>query len=91
MECIGRSECEEKIPWRPSDTTILSGAFYQDDYYPPSGFDFDRTQRDEPIMDNRELEGYNLDERLAAFVARVREEVKKQICEFKLNLNLRNL
>ncbi|KAK0403102.1 hypothetical protein QR680_016716 [Steinernema hermaphroditum] len=63
--------------WDSSDdlkTTILTGAFFQDNYGPPPGFCFDRFCGDDPIMDNEELEGYNVDQKVQMFV----EHIKKQ-------------
>ncbi|VDM51702.1 unnamed protein product [Angiostrongylus costaricensis] len=49
-------------------TQIFTGAFYRNDYGPPNGFCFDALCRDDPIMDNPDLEEYNLDEKISSFV-----------------------
>ncbi|KAK6031823.1 glycosyl hydrolase family 38 protein [Ostertagia ostertagi] len=67
---IGKNKSLEFI-WNTSDdlkTQILGGSFFQDDYGPPKGFCFDALCGDDPIMDNPDLEGYNLDEKISAFV-----------------------
>mmetsp|Transcript_40922 Transcript_40922/g.130781 ORF Transcript_40922/g.130781 Transcript_40922/m.130781 type:complete len:98 (+) Transcript_40922:553-846(+) len=43
-------------------------------YGPPPGFDFDILSHDPPIQDDPRLDGYNVEERVAAFI----EEVKKK-------------
>ncbi|EPB79724.1 glycosyl hydrolase family 38 protein [Ancylostoma ceylanicum] len=63
--------------WNTSEdlkTQILTGAFYQDNYGPPEGFCFDALCGDDPIMDDPEMEGFNLDEKIAAFVEHVRKQ-----------------
>lgn len=63
--------------WNTSEdlkTQILGGAFFQGDYEPPKGFCFDTLCGDDPIMDNPDLEGYNVDEKIAAFVAHVKRQ-----------------
>ncbi|KAK0401146.1 hypothetical protein QR680_015614 [Steinernema hermaphroditum] len=54
-------------------TGILTGAFHHH-YSPPPGFCFDRVCVDDPIMDNKELEGYNVDEKVGRFVDYVQNE-----------------
>uniref|UniRef100_A0A7I4YMU9 Alpha-mannosidase n=1 Tax=Haemonchus contortus TaxID=6289 RepID=A0A7I4YMU9_HAECO len=63
--------------WNTSEdlkTQILAGAFFQDGYGPPEGFCFDTLCRDDPIMDNPDLEGYNLDEKISSFVSHVKKQ-----------------
>ncbi|KAK5975198.1 Alpha-mannosidase, partial [Trichostrongylus colubriformis] len=63
--------------WNTSEdlkTQILAGAFFQDDYGPPKGFCFDVLCGDDPIMDNPDLEGYNLDQKISDFVAHVKRQ-----------------
>ncbi|VDO23539.1 unnamed protein product [Haemonchus placei] len=61
--------------WNTSEdlkTQILAGAFFQDNYGPPEGFCFDTLCGDDPIMDNPDLEGYNLDEKISSFASFLR-------------------
>ncbi|KAJ1368391.1 hypothetical protein KIN20_029516 [Parelaphostrongylus tenuis] len=55
-------------------TQIFTGVFYQDNYGPPNGFCFDVLCRDDPIMDNPDLEDYNLDQKISSFVAHVKTQ-----------------
>ncbi|CAI4224969.1 unnamed protein product [Auanema sp. JU1783] len=67
--------------WNASEdlkTQILTGAFYQDNYGPPEGFCWDALCGDDPIMDNIEMEGYNVNEKLKAFEKHVKEQVSVQ-------------
>ncbi|PIO65546.1 glycosyl hydrolase family 38 protein [Teladorsagia circumcincta] len=57
---------------------ILAGAFFQGNYEPPKGFCFDALCGDDPIMDNPDLEGYNLDEKISAFVEQVKRQASRQ-------------
>lgn len=50
-------------------------------YYPPRGFCFDQFCDDEPIKDDRRLEGYNLDFVLNNFI----NFIKKQAKHFRTN------
>lgn len=57
--------------WRP-DTSLGESAdlflnVMYNTYTSPSGFCFDTYCNDEPIMDNRKLHGYNVDERIKKF------------------------
>ncbi|KAK6035960.1 alpha mannosidase, middle domain protein [Cooperia oncophora] len=57
--------------WNTSDdlkTQILGGGFYRGDYEPPKGFCFDTLCGDDPIMDNPDLEGYNVNKKITSFV-----------------------
>ncbi|KAL6724837.1 hypothetical protein Aduo_019692 [Ancylostoma duodenale] len=63
--------------WNTSEdlkTQILTGAFYQDNYGPPPGFCFDALCGDDPIMDDPDMEGFNLIEKIATFVEHVRKQ-----------------
>ncbi|GMT05125.1 hypothetical protein PENTCL1PPCAC_27299 [Pristionchus entomophagus] len=63
--------------WNTSDdlkTKILTGAFYQDNYGPPEGFCFDALCGDDPIIENEDMEGYNLPEKLKLFEAHVKKQ-----------------
>jgi lysosomal alpha-mannosidase len=66
--------------WRGSDdlgkaSEIFTHAFYEH-YMPPPGFCFDEGCDDQPIMDDRRLEGYNVDERVDAFIAYVKKQAQ---------------
>jgi lysosomal alpha-mannosidase len=50
-------------------------------YGPPSGFCFDDGCDDDPIMDDPDLEGYNVDAKVALFIA----EVKAQASDYATN------
>ena len=41
------------------------------------GFCFDVLCQDEPIMDNPDLEGYNVDERVHSFLEYVRQDIQR--------------
>ena len=58
-----------------AETNIFTGAFFGDSYGPPNGFCFDALCGDDPIMDNIELEGYNVDQKVEAFLKYVRKQV----------------
>ncbi|KHJ99633.1 glycosyl hydrolase family 38 protein, partial [Oesophagostomum dentatum] len=63
--------------WNASDdlkTQILTGAFYQDNYGPPEGFCWDALCGDDPIMDDPDLEGYNVDQKINTFVNLVKKQ-----------------
>ncbi|KAF1747844.1 hypothetical protein GCK72_024310 [Caenorhabditis remanei] len=70
--------------WNASDdlgTQIFTGAFFNDNYGPPEGFCFDSLCGDDPIMDNVDLEGYNVKQKVNAFA----EHIKKQAAHQKTN------
>lgn len=58
-------------------TSIFTGTFYADSYGPPPGFCFDTMCKDEPIMDYKDMDGYNVDEKVDLFIS----YVKKQVCQ----------
>ncbi|EGR32713.1 hypothetical protein IMG5_073080 [Ichthyophthirius multifiliis] len=66
-------EKQMEMIWRPKlqsqedDNYIFSSVTYAN-YYPPEGFNFDLKSDDEPIMSNKQLEGYNLDKKSDQFV-----------------------
>ncbi|WKY16346.1 hypothetical protein Q1695_001202 [Nippostrongylus brasiliensis] len=67
--------------WNTSEdlkTQILGGVFYRGDYGPPDGFCFDALCGDDPIMDNPDLEGYNVVEKVDAFLKHVRKQASYQ-------------
>ncbi|CAI2356868.1 unnamed protein product [Caenorhabditis sp. 36 PRJEB53466] len=68
--------------WNASDdlaSKIFTGAFFQDNYGPPEGFCWDILCGDDPIMDNQNLEEYNVDEKVNSFVDHVRKQAKHQV------------
>ncbi len=58
--------------WRPffdhfgTDKQIFTHALYQH-YSAPSGFNFDTYSNDDPIVDNKNLSTYNVDDKIAQF------------------------
>jgi lysosomal alpha-mannosidase len=69
-----------EMMWRGSDdlgksSEIFTHAFYEH-YMPPPGFCFDEGCDDQPIMDDRRLEGYNVDERIDEFIAYVQKQAQ---------------
>lgn len=67
--------------WKASnelDSEIFTGAFFNDNYGPPEGFCWDSLCGDDPIMDNEELEGYNVKEKVDAFVDHVKKQASHQ-------------
>lgn len=68
------SRKELEMLWRGSPSAaassdVFTGNFPSGNYGPPSGFNWDWGQADPQIQDDRELHDYNVDERVAAFVA----------------------
>ncbi len=59
-----------------SETNLLTGAFFQDNYGPPPGFCFDQFCDDDPIIDTQIFPGYNVDEKVKAFVDHVKNQVQ---------------
>ncbi|CAJ0955303.1 unnamed protein product, partial [Mesorhabditis belari] len=59
-------------------TQLLTGAFFQDNYGPPPGFCWDALCGDDPIMDNPELMGYNVDKKVDDFVKYVKNQTTFQ-------------
>ncbi|ULT82208.1 hypothetical protein L3Y34_011880 [Caenorhabditis briggsae] len=67
--------------WKASDdieSEIFTGAFFNDNYGPPEGFCWDSLCGDDPIMDNEELEEYNVKEKVDDFVAHVKKQAAHQ-------------
>ncbi|CAL2049969.1 unnamed protein product [Caenorhabditis brenneri] len=67
--------------WNTSDdleTKLFTGAFFNDNYGPPEGFCWDTLCGDDPIMDNEYMEGFNVDEKVDAFVAHVKKQAAHQ-------------
>jgi lysosomal alpha-mannosidase len=67
---LNKSEME--LMWQGSKSLgvygdLFTGVLYQH-YTPPTGFCFDDKCSDEPIMDDKDLEGYNVDERVDTFI-----------------------
>ncbi|CAB3399154.1 unnamed protein product [Caenorhabditis bovis] len=60
------------------NSKIFTGAFFQDNYGPPDGFCWDTLCGDDPIMDIPNLEEYNVDEKVDAFVEHVRKQAAVQ-------------
>uniref|UniRef100_A0A1I7TIL4 Alpha-mannosidase n=1 Tax=Caenorhabditis tropicalis TaxID=1561998 RepID=A0A1I7TIL4_9PELO len=63
--------------WSGSDdlgTEIFTRAFFNDNYGPPEGFCWDSLCEDDPIMDNPNIEGNNVNEKVDAFVTHVKEQ-----------------
>lgn len=56
----------------PAQTTLFTGALFNG-YGPPSGFCFDRGCNDPPIMDDKNLEDYNVDQRIKAFASAAKD------------------
>nr|CAD2164236.1 unnamed protein product [Meloidogyne enterolobii] len=70
------SDEEEEIN---SDNSILTGAFLRGTYAPPNKFCFDSLCDDEPIVDNKQFEGYNVDKRLEEFFKYINDSVNTQL------------
>uniref|UniRef100_A0A915LPC6 alpha-mannosidase n=1 Tax=Meloidogyne javanica TaxID=6303 RepID=A0A915LPC6_MELJA len=64
--------------WK-SDNSILTGAFLRGTYAPPNKFCFDSLCDDEPIVDNKQFEGYNVDKRLEEFFKYINDSVNTQL------------
>jgi len=66
-----QSEKGLELMWYPSqslpDIKMFTHIMYQH-YVPPPGFDWDVDSGDEPIQDDKELEDYNVNSRLADFL-----------------------
>lgn len=58
-----------------TDNKLFTGAFFNDNYGPPEGFCWDSLCGDDPIMDNLNIEGYNVKEKVDAFVDHVKNQV----------------
>ena len=66
--------------WKGSDSLgksswLLTGALFNG-YNPPNGFCFDVYCSDEPIMDDRRLHDYNVDERVDDFIDAVKDQAQ---------------
>ncbi len=57
-----------------SDSKLFTGCF-QDFYYPPNGLCFDHICGDDPIMDNPEMTGNNIEHYVALFNSTARSFV----------------
>ena len=55
------------------DKMIFTGNFASGNYVPPAGFNFEFAISDAPIQDDPLLRGYNVEDRVAEFVARCEE------------------
>ncbi|VDD91932.1 unnamed protein product [Enterobius vermicularis] len=67
--------------WNASDdlgTSIFTGTFYADSYGPPPGFCFDTMCKDEPIMDYKDMDGYNVDDKVDLFISYVKKQAATQ-------------
>ncbi|CAI5454152.1 unnamed protein product [Caenorhabditis angaria] len=67
--------------WQASEdiaSNIFTGAFFQDNYGPPEGFCWDALCGDDPIMDNINLEEFNVAEKVEKFVAHVKNQAAHQ-------------
>lgn len=66
---------EMEVLWRgarspsPLSTDLFTGNFPSGNYGPPPGFNWDWGQTDPQMQDDAELQGYNVQERVDAFVA----------------------
>uniref|UniRef100_A0A0N5ANJ3 Alpha-mannosidase n=1 Tax=Syphacia muris TaxID=451379 RepID=A0A0N5ANJ3_9BILA len=70
-----------EMMWTASDdlnTSIFTGTFYGDSYGPPPGFCFDALCNDEPIMDQKDMEEYNVDRKVQAFLSYVMSQASRQ-------------
>ncbi|CCD67087.1 Alpha-mannosidase [Caenorhabditis elegans] len=61
-----------------TDNKLFTGAFFNDNYGPPEGFCWDSLCGDDPIMDNLNIEGYNVKEKVDAFVDHVKNQAAHQ-------------
>ncbi|CAD5121632.1 DgyrCDS10126 [Dimorphilus gyrociliatus] len=59
----------------PAQTTLFTGVLYNG-YGPPNGFCFDRGCDDSPIMDDKDLEDYNVEEKVKSFADAARDWAK---------------
>lgn len=57
-----------------STGTIFTGVNFNL-YQPPDGFDWELGHNDPPIMDDPLLDGYNVDQRVSAFIETARNQV----------------
>lgn len=59
------------------ETQLFTSTFYKDDYAPPVGFCWDTMCRefDDPFMDDPLLEDYNVDQKVADFMAFIKAQV----------------
>ncbi|XP_065217445.1 lysosomal alpha-mannosidase-like [Planococcus citri] len=68
---VRKNSKQMEMIWRPDTSLGESGDLFlnimYNTYTSPSGFCFDTYCNDEPIMDNRKLHGYNVDDRIQKF------------------------
>ena len=65
--------------WNVSNSPDATGSIFTginfNLYQPPAGFDWELGHNDPPIMDDPRLDGYNVDERVNAFIETARDQV----------------
>jgi len=70
---------EMEMVWQPSeslgkDSWLFTGVL-PNGYNPPPGFCFDDTCGDTPMQDDKNLKGYNVEEKVASFIAEVEDQM----------------
>ena len=70
-----------------SDTQLFTGVTYNL-YQPPPGFDFELGSTDPPIMDDPDLEEFNVADRVAAFLSYVQQQVSNFINNYYFPLGI---
>lgn len=76
MEMLWRtSDAENASTTSDGGHAIFTGVLFKH-YSPPDGFNWDLPNSDTPIMDDVELEDYNVPQRVRDFLAVVEEQVR---------------